>query len=249
MHKLLASDLANLGLKRGDTVLVHSSLRALGDFPNKAAVLMKALKELLGEDGTLLVPSLSYATVTAESPIFDILNTPSCIGAFAEYFRNSPDTIRSLHPTHSVSADGRHAYHMVQDHHLDHTPVGKHSPFTKVRQMDGYLMFVGCGLRPNTSIHGVEELVVPPYLFDQQRTYEMLLADGSRIHKSYIPHNFKGWEQRYDRLLNLLDSEDYRVGKVGNAQTYVFKAKAVWQKGLSVLQADPMYFVDAVPNG
>ena len=59
---------------------------------------------------------------------------------------------------------------------------------------------LGCGLRPNTSMHGIEELVEPPYLYGDHLTYRLILADGEVIEKEYRRHNFRGWIQRYDRV-------------------------------------------------
>ncbi|MFP6646122.1 MAG: AAC(3) family N-acetyltransferase, partial [Candidatus Latescibacterota bacterium] len=53
-------------------------------------------------------------------------------------------------------------------------------PLRKLRDLGGQLLFLGCGLRPNTSMHGVEELVEPPYLFGDDITYTLHLGDERR---------------------------------------------------------------------
>jgi len=81
---------------------VHTSLRSLGKVPGGAETVVRGLLYALGENGTLLTPALSYASVGVNNPVFDVLHTPSCVGALPEYFRTRPGTIRSVHPTHSV---------------------------------------------------------------------------------------------------------------------------------------------------
>ena len=63
---------------------------------------------------------------------------------------------------------------------------------------------LGCGLSPNTSMHAIEELVTPPYLFAAPLDYTLVLPDGRELVKTYTPHNFHGWRQRYDRVEHIL---------------------------------------------
>ena len=60
MKQKLIHDLSALGLCPGDTVIVHSSLSALGHVEGGADTVIDALKELLTEEGTLLFPALSF---------------------------------------------------------------------------------------------------------------------------------------------------------------------------------------------
>ena len=98
----ISEDLSALGVRRGGVLLVHSSLRSLGYVPGGAETVIRGLLHALGEEGTLLLPSLSYDHATPRNPYFDIRRTPSNVGAIAEYFRQRPGTLRSMHPTHSV---------------------------------------------------------------------------------------------------------------------------------------------------
>ena len=86
----IASDLQALGIQKGGVVLVHSSLRSLGPLAGGAESVVQAFLEVLGADGTLLMPALSYEHVTTENPLFDVKQTPSNVGALAEYFRTPP---------------------------------------------------------------------------------------------------------------------------------------------------------------
>lgn len=104
---------------------------------------------------------------------------------------------------------------------------------------------LGCGLRPNTSMHGIEELVTPPYLFGPKLPFQFVLRDGYRVHKVYQTHGFMGWAQRYDRVAHVLNAEDLKCGTVLDAEVYVIEATALWDKALVTLRRDPLYFVDA----
>jgi aminoglycoside 3-N-acetyltransferase len=205
---------------------------------------IQALREALGEDGTLLMPALSYELVTRAEPCFDIHNTPSNVGIIPETFRRLEDTLRSLHPTHSVCAAGRLAQALLAPHAQDTTPCGPNSPFHTLPAHDGQILMLGCGLEPNTSMHAIEELVVPPYLYADPITYRLTPADGNVQEKVYTPHDFRGWRQRYDRVDQVLTAPGLRLGQVLQSQAYLIEAAALWEAALAALRRDPLYFVE-----
>jgi aminoglycoside 3-N-acetyltransferase len=240
----VCTDLNALGVGAGMTVMVHSSLGAFGQVPGGADTIIDSVCQLLTAEGTLLMPALSYMTVTRRQPMFDLLNTPSCVGIIPETFRQRKDVLRSLHPTHSVCGWGKHARVLLAEHALAHTPCGPHSPFHHLPQYDGYILMLGCGLEPNTSLHAIEELVTPPYLFSEPITYTLIDENGSTSHKEYIPHNFNGWEQRYDRVADLLSPPHMRTGEVAGATCHLIHAPTLWEVALVHLRQNPLYFVD-----
>ncbi len=95
-------DLLELGVKPGDMVLVHSSMKALGTECAPEEII-DAMEEVLGEEGTLLMPALTYENVTAEQPVFDSAATEPCIGLLPRTFLHRPGVERSVHPTHSCA--------------------------------------------------------------------------------------------------------------------------------------------------
>ena len=240
----IANDLKALGLRKGDVLLVHASLRSLGKVPGGAETVVRGLLQALGEDGTLLMPALSYAHVHVDKPVFDVLNTSSCVGALPEYFRTRPGTIRSVHPTHSVSGVGAKAESLLKEHYLDTTPCGEHSPFRRLREVKGQILFLGCGLRPNTSMHAVEELVNPPYLLGDPVDYRIILASGKEIKMQVKRHNFGSWGQRYDRLGPLLDGNGLKKGKVLKATVDLVDCEQMWERALAALKKEPFFFVE-----
>ncbi|MEO1449778.1 MAG: AAC(3) family N-acetyltransferase [Bacteroidota bacterium] len=238
-----AADLQKMGLLRGDQVVVHSSLRQLGNSHQKAWRLFEALTKVLGPEGMLLVPTLSYTYVTPASPVFDRRHTPSSVGGFSNFCLQIKEGVRSLHPTHSIWMYGPDAQSWASEHAKDSTPVGSHSPLSRLKETGGKILMLGCGLRPNTSMHGVEELHEPPYLFGEKCQFS--LVDKERQWKSrYRLHDFKGYIQRYDRMKEHLPPESYVEGRVGQAQAYLLDVRAVWEAGLKLLRQDPFALVE-----
>jgi len=80
----IVHDLGALGVTRGDTVLVHASLSSLGRVEGGTETVIAAILQALGDEGTLLMPALSYEFVTPENPVFDVRETPCNVGALPE---------------------------------------------------------------------------------------------------------------------------------------------------------------------
>ena len=76
----LVRDLTRLGVPRGGLVMVHSSLRSLGHVAGGAETVVDALLETLGPEGTLVVPTFTYAVAREPGFVFDPLHTPSLHG-------------------------------------------------------------------------------------------------------------------------------------------------------------------------
>src|ERR1035437_3054063 len=109
----LGADLQGLGLKAGDAVMMHSSLSALGPVEGGAEAVVDALLEVVGVEGTLLVPAFRDSVWGKAE---DFGNTdckcgaagglcgssqPGFQGVIAEAVRKRAGSLRSCHPTHS----------------------------------------------------------------------------------------------------------------------------------------------------
>ena len=174
----------------------------------------------------------------------DTRSTPSCVGFLPEYFRTRCGARRSLHPTHSVCGLGAHLDDWLGDHSLDSTPCGPHSPFSKLVRRGGRILMLGCGLRPNTTMHAIEEMAPPPYLFGSPVDYTITDGDGRVFAKTYTPHGFDGVVQRYDRVAGILSDRALRSGTVGRAAAFLIDAAALGEQALARLRQDPYFFVD-----
>ncbi len=239
----IASDAEKLGVRKGDTLLVHSSLRSLGGVTAKEVI--DGLLNALGEEGTLVLPALSYMHCNPSNRVFDYNSTPSNVGYLPEYFRTSVSGVkRSLNPTHSCCAVGKNADYIVSGHILDSTPCGENSPFRRVCELGGKILFIGCGMNPNTSMHAVEELSEPDYLFGDEFEYELTDENGKTVKAPCRAHNFKNVIQRYDRLADLLDGDELSVGNILSAECHLVSTAAMWKKADAKYREDPHYFID-----
>ena len=64
----IISDLKKLGICPGDKVLMHSSYKSLGTVDGGIDTFLDALMELLGPDGTLMLPNYLFLLFQADNP-------------------------------------------------------------------------------------------------------------------------------------------------------------------------------------
>ncbi|MBQ1231627.1 MAG: AAC(3) family N-acetyltransferase [Clostridia bacterium] len=243
----LIRDLRALGIKENDTVLVHSSLSALGFIEGGAETVIEALKEIITEGGNLLFPTLSYATVNLDNLNFDVRNTPCCVGIIPETFRKQPDVIRSIHPTHSVCVWGKDKVALTSGHENDHTPVGPNSPFRKLPGYNGKILMLGCSTRSNTFMHGMEDLAdVPYHLREKPFAYKITNYEGITYEHLSRAHNFapQGLIQRYDRVPDILKPDEFVCGTVLEGTAYLYDAAKLQAAAAKKMKEDPFFFVD-----
>lgn len=107
------------------------------------------------------------------------------------------------------------------------------------------IVMLGCGLRPNTTMHALEECVEPPYVFGEQCIYHITDLQGHSYEKAYVQHGFDGWIQRYDRVADLPQAADFmRRGRVLEAETYVIETPQLKEAAVEAMQQSPFYFVE-----
>ncbi len=190
----LVRDLSDLGLRPGITVMVHSSLGRIGWTVGGPVTVIRALLDVLGPEGTLVMPAESpqvsdpgtwndnrvreewHDTIREHLPVFDPRTTPTTMGAIPEAFRTYPGSRRSDHPLVSVCANGRLAGEIVKEHSLAFCE-GRGTPFQKLYDLDGQTLLLGVGFDRCTSLHYAESLV--PHRRVTTHRYPMIV-DGRR---------------------------------------------------------------------
>ena len=231
----LEKQLKAIGIKKGDTLLVHSSLSRIGHLEDGPKTLVDALLSVIGEEGNLLMPTspnhvfqLNYIQNT---PFFDVLNSPSRTGAITEYFRKLPDALRSLHPTEPVSAVGPLAEYFTKDHFKEITPYTDKSPFYRVSEQNGKILYLGVTLdMAGTNLHTLEDAVADfkfPVYYPQVFEIDILDEEGVKHKVKTKVHNPEYSKKRKcDELIPMFEKKGVlEKCQIGNAETLLVQAK------------------------
>ena len=198
----IISALRSAGVEAGQCVEVHTSLSSMGFVCGGAQVVIEALLETVGQEGTILMPTQSWKnldptcgvhweepeewwqTIRDNWPAYDKNITPTnTMGAVAEMFRKWPGALRSDHPARSVAAWGKYADYLTENHDLSNI-FGEGSPIGKLYELDGYVLLIGVGYDKNTSIHLADVRAEYPGKHNCTE-HSAVLENGKRVWKAY----------------------------------------------------------------
>lgn len=206
--------------------------------------IVQALLDVLGREGTLVVPTHTsentdpaswvnppvpeswWSPIREHSPGFDRAVTPATrwMGILAETARTWPGAVRSDHPQVSFAAIGARASEVTAGHRLDDA-LGDSSPLGAVYRLNGKVLLLGVGHDTNTSLHLAE--------WRQQRP--PLQVTGSSIRQ---PHGSGRWVTWTDVAEDESDfetigadfadaSQVVTTGSVGNATAQLMPQRAL----------------------
>lgn len=243
-HSRLVKDLSALGVARGQLVMLHASVKSIGWVVGGPDVVLSALFEVLGPEGTLMMvvgwedstyemdewPAEKRQAYHDECPAFDPSRSRACrnMSILTEYLRTWPGARRSGHPDCSYAAVGPLADWIVRDHPLQYGH-GVGSPLAKLCEAGGSVLLLGSPLVHVTLLHYAECLAdVPGKRVVRYRA--PVLRDGRRV-----------WVEleEYDTCNGIVGSSDQyfpaimeayltvghgRSGLVGHGRSYLFHA-------------------------
>jgi aminoglycoside 3-N-acetyltransferase len=246
--------LRRLGVKSGDVLLVHSAFDRFEGFTGKATEVIHALQEAVGPGGTILMPTLPFGGMAVDyvskGRVFDVLRTPSSMGLLTELFRRSAGVVRSVHPTHPVAAWGAVARAIVAGHHLAQTPCGVGTPFARLLDYKGKILFLGTGIEAMTFFHTIEEILEPqmPFTPFTRETYSLHSKDKDGSLLSSTTRLFDPeWSRRrnLEKLVPILKRHGvWKQERVGGLDAVLLDAKEVLQSCQALAQSG-VYCYDA----
>lgn len=237
----IVSSLRELGLKHGDSILVHSSLSAFGYVDGGADAVIDALLEAVGTEGNVLVPTLTGTRHDGPSrpPIFDVRSTPCWTGRIPSTMLARPTARRSMHPTHSVAGIGPKVDRLAEGHEDAATPCGVQSPYYRLAELGGYILLLGVGQESNTTLHTAEELAEVPYHLQPEPTDAVVIDYSGRRHvkRTYL-HDW-GTPRDFGRIDEpLKELGIMQVGMIGSATVRLIRSMALLDWLVPILKQD-----------
>ncbi|NOK59439.1 MAG: hypothetical protein GFH27_549283n101 [Chloroflexi bacterium AL-W] len=256
----LITDLQNIGVQAGDTLMLHASVKAIGWVVGGPRVVLEALLDVLSAEGTLMMLAswegnpydLSQWSEAEqqrwldECPPFDPATSPADhreMSILSEYLRTWPNACRSAHPLASFVAVGRHAAWLTETHPMNYN-LGHHSPLARLCEADGRILLLGASFGTLTFLHHAEHLVdIPDKRIDRYKV--PILQDDQKV-----------WIEieEFDTTNGIADfgsdNEDYFddigqvyiaanrccVARVGAAQTYLIQANDIKEFAMQWMQ-------------
>lgn len=246
----LMNHIAAIGIKDDDTLLIHSSMNALGEVDGGAETVLDAFIEYL-KDGLLIFPTHTWDQIQKDNDVFNPAMTPSCVGILGNLFMKRPGVIRSWHPTHSVAALGKDAESYIKGDELCDSPCSRQGCMGQLYDRRAKILFLGCSLKKNTYIHGVEEWNhIPNRLTKEYTNFKIATPDGQLLDRPMYRHSspVPDISQNYDKLEQpLLYLGIGKKGFIGDAVSYLCDAVEMADMTGSLLKHNPDLFLDDSP--
>jgi aminoglycoside N3'-acetyltransferase len=243
--------ITQLGIIEGSTIFIHSSLDKLSLAFSPYRVL-QILMETVGDQGTLLFPSWHYLGRAEDylksQRIFDVKRSPTVLGLLPELARRHYLAHRSLHPTASITAIGKHAEELTSKHHLDIYPCGEYSPMYLMMNHNARIIGLGEKVVSLSFVHCVEDIMKENFPFKTLtgNTIEGILKDeNGKIRKinTYVPDKRiqnRNIQDYFDRNISLDICKRFKRGGVNfficDAQPLFSRMKELASRGITIYE-------------
>lgn len=241
----LKAHLKEMGVNPMGTLLVHSSMKAIGEVEGGADTVLDALIEYM-KDGLLILPTHTWKQMRPEYNVFYADREPSCVGILTNLIMKRPGVFRSLHPTHSVAAIGREAEEYVKGEENARTPCPREGCWGRLYDRKAQILMLGVTLSKYTYLHSVEEWAdVPGRLTKQEIPLFVLDFEGNEY--AVPQHRHAGansdWFPKMDE--EYLTRGAMKMGRFGDAVCRLCDAVKTADIALEWLKKD----IDLFGNG
>ncbi len=231
--------LFRLGINKGDTLFIHSSMDFLNiDF--SPLRLLDILIDTVGKDGNLIFPAwhFNYRAedyLKDDSTVFDIKRSPAVMGLLPELARRLPGAQRSIHPVSSVVAVGINAEEIVGSHEQSVYPCGELSPYYKMLKYNAKIIGLGVNANFLSFVHCPEDIMGKDFPI-QTRTDKLYigkvrLISGEIVHVETLAAHQNIQKRNIPVFLKkYISGEIYSAYRIHGSDFYVVDANALFDK-------------------
>ena len=226
--------LKDMGLTGTETIMVHSSMKSIGEVDGGADTVVDAFMEYF-KDGLFMTPTHTWAQMSEEYATFDPETEPACVGIIPNIFRQRKGVVRSLHPTHSIAAYGKNAEEYIKGEENATSPCPPGGCWDRLREEDAVILLLGVTHKRNTYIHSIDEVLdIPDRLTKDPTLMHIVMPDGSRKDvQMYRHYNSKvaNWiSEQFDKLIPAFEALGATKSvKFGDADCILCKARKVYE--------------------
>jgi len=229
----ILSNLKEMNAPVGGAVIVHTSMRAVGEVDGGAKGLLDCLIEYFtAYDGLLLIPTHTWDNLDNKVQItLDMTSDHTCLGALPTVAAGDPRGIRTLNPSHSVVIYGnkKRAAEFAAAEEKQNIPTSPKGCLGKLYELGGHILLIGVGHNRNTFIHCAEEIIgVKNRLAKHPDVMRIKKKDGAVIEKSFYQFEAVGIGDVSDHFPKYEPAFRYNNvivdGKIGNANAQLCSA-------------------------
>ncbi len=242
----LVEGFRDLGLENGDTLLVHSSYKSLGEVDGGPRTVTHALETVLGAEGTLIMPTFNFDF--NKGVPWDVRKTRSKMGALTEVVRVDPRAKRVFHPFYSFAILGKHAEMLGSLRYK--SSYERNSVFGKLRDLDGKIMVIGLSYNDSmTFFHHIEQMEGVDYRFLKQFTGEVTDENGNTYTDTFemlVRDIDQGVMTMVDPMGALMEQVGIvKIRKIGEAEVKLMRANEVYEFTAREMMRDPhlLYYI------
>jgi len=240
---------AECGVRPGDVLMLHSDALAAaqlatGTIEERMDALIEGVLAVLGETGTLVMPTFTYSA-TRDEP-FDPENSPSTVGQITEHFRRRPGVLRSRHPIFSIAAVGTWAIQFADSD--IHDCFGPGTAFGLLARHDAWLACLGCAFDRLTFVHHVEQMAAVDYRYFKAFRYELIVKGvvETGTMRYFVRDIERNTATRLDRLkAALIENGALKTGAIGRAQLLCVRVSDFTATALTLLKTHSMALIEA----
>ncbi|MBI2523099.1 aminoglycoside N(3)-acetyltransferase [Candidatus Woesearchaeota archaeon] len=240
--------LKDAGINEGDTVFVHSRVSAFGkllalDKHFLMQSLIGSIKDAVGIDGTIIMPTFSYSFDKNEA--FDADKTQSTVGSLTEFFRKQDDVVRTRHPNHSVAIWGANKYDLSN---IGEDTFDENSIFGKLHKLNSKIIFFGAPFQSCTFIHYIEQMHQVPYRHMKKFSGKITVNGNEHDEEITFYNKYSVFFSSFSRLeKHLLEKGIMKNAKVGAGNIMAVKCKDLFDEGYNLLDKDIFFFLKNKP--
>jgi aminoglycoside N3'-acetyltransferase len=253
--------LRQAGVREGDHLLVHSSLKKFHQgsaCPAKRKSPLEYGEELIdmflgltGPTGALLLPTEfmgDYTLAMLSRQTFDLASAPSNRGFLTNLFLKRQGVVRSTGPIYNVAVHGKD-YEAPALSHWDHAyAMAEGTPWHRFTMNDGKIVFFGVSLDSNSLIHLPEYLMgidyPRPVFFQKPHVFRIASpGHGTRDVQSYV-HAIRWPAGTVPKFCAHLNGKYgiYATTSVHGVPITVMSSKALFQGLMSELRAGVSWY-------
>lgn len=191
-----------LGAPRDSVVIMHSSMKAVGEVEGGAEALLDTLIEYFtAEGGLFVVPTHTWDNLGTDKPTLDMNIPESNLGLLTRLAAADPRGVRSKNPTHSVVVFGDRvrAMALISGDEVADTPTSPDTVYAKLYEMGGYVLLVGVAQNRNTYLHTVDEMLGVPHRMTDKRVKTTVKLDTGAV----IERNLRFFDDEYHPDISL----------------------------------------------